>query len=207
MPLGARKVGFITFLYCADMAKKKKEAPTLDQASGGTPSTEGVDKLPKPRPKDEPAGVVKLRELIEAKLSEMVDLYFTDDAGNYILGIATARVFIVPTWIESGATIIRVFAITNLGVKVTPELTQWLLEKNLEFVFGGFALDAKEGAVWFNHNMLGDFAHPEQLEATLAAVAQTADQYDDEIKKRFGGRLYVETPDEAVPIPDTPGYL
>ncbi|MEA2453384.1 MAG: hypothetical protein QOG04_2094 [Actinomycetota bacterium] len=165
------------------------------------------EEQPKPRPKDEPPKVVKLRKLIEGKLSDMVDRWFTDEHGNYVVGIESARVFIVPTWIENGNTIIRVFAITNLDVPVTPELTTYLLEKNLEFVFGGFALDAEAGAVWFNHNMLGDFAHPEQLEATLAAVAQTADQYDDEIKKRFGGRLYVETPNEAVPIPDTPGYL
>ena len=193
------------------MAKKKEEeteakAPAA-QINGGAKPPEGKDKLPKPRPKGEPEKVQKLRELIESKLAEMVDLYFSDDHGNYVLGIASARVFIVPTWIENGATIVRVFAITNLDVPVTPELTQWLLKKNLEFVFGGFALDTEAGAVWFNHNMLGDFAHPEQLEATLAAVAQTADQYDDEIKERFGGRLYVETPDESVPIPDTPGYL
>jgi hypothetical protein len=181
--------------------KKPKVVPTKTETPPAT------DKLPKPRPKGEPEQVLKLRELIEGKLTELVDLYFTDEHGNYVLGIASARVFIVPTWIESGSTVIRVFAITNLDVPVTQELTSYLLAKNLEFVFGGFALDADAGAVWFNHNMLGDFAHPDQLEATLAAVAQTADQYDDEIKERFGGRLYIETPDEAVPIPDTPGYL
>ena len=194
------------------MATKKEQppeatSPAASEMSGGTRPTEGADKLPKPRPKGEPEKVVELRGLIESKLAEMVDVYFTDDHSNYVLGIASARVFIVPTWIESGATVIRVFAITNLDVPITAELTKWLLQKNLEFVFGGFALDVDAGAVWFNHNMLGDYAHPEQLEATLAAVAQTADQYDDEIKDRFGGRLYVEAPDEAVPIPDTPGYL
>jgi hypothetical protein len=185
------------------MPKKPKTAEPKAEPS----AVPGVGEKPKPRPKGEPEKVVKLRTLIEGKLDEMVDRWFTDDNGNYVLGIESARVFIVPTWIENGATIIRVFAITNLDVPVTPELTTYLLEKNLEFVFGGFALDAKAGAVWFNHNMLGDFAHPGQLEATLAAVAQTADRYDDEIKQRFGGRLYVETPNEAVPIPDTPGYL
>ena len=176
-------------------------------AVGGSRPTEGAAKLPKPRPKGEPEGVVKLRELIESKLAEMVDEYFTDEHANYVVGIASARVFVVPTWVENGATIIRVFAITNLDVPVTAELTSYLLQKNLEFVFGGFALDGKAGAVWFNHNLLGDFAHPEQLEATLGAVASTADQFDDEIKTRFGGRLYVEAPDHAIPTPATPGYL
>ena len=165
------------------------------------------EQKPKPRPKGEPEAVVKLRDMIEPKLDEMVDQYFVDEHGNYVLGIESARVFIVPTWIENGAAVIRVFAITNLDVPITADLTKYLLEKNLEFVFGGFALDTAAGAVWFNHNLLGDFTAPEQLEATLAAVAQTADEYDDEIKNRFGGRLYVETPDQSVPTPDTPGYL
>lgn len=192
--------GLIGFLYCRHMAKKTKP-------KAGTRPTEGAEKLPKPRPKGEPEKVVELRGLVEAKLAELVDRYFVDQHGNYIVGIASARVFIVPTWIENGATVVRIFAITNLDVPVTADLTRWLLEKNLQFVFGGFALDSDQGAVWFNHNILGDFAHPEQLEATLAAVAQTADEYDDEIKKQFGGRLYVETKDESIPTPDTPGYL
>jgi hypothetical protein len=183
------------------MAKKTK--PKAPAEAPAPPSGE----QPKPRPKGEPDKVVELRAMIEGKLSEMVDRYFVDKHGSYMVGIDSARVFIVPTWIENGATIARVFAITNLDVPVTAELTSYLLEKNLQFVFGGFALDAGAGAVWFNHNILGDYAHPEQLEATLAAVAQTADEYDDEIKKRFGGRLYVETKDESVPTPDTPGYL
>jgi hypothetical protein len=171
------------------------------------PDKPTADPQEKPRPKGEPEAVVKLRDMIEAKLEEMVDEYFVDEHGNYVLGIESARVFVVPTWIENGAAVIRVFAITNLDVPITADLTKYLLQKNLEFVFGGFALDTDQGAVWFNHNLLGDFAPPEMLEATLAAVAQTADQFDDEIKDRFGGRLYVETPDEAVPTPDTPGYL
>jgi hypothetical protein len=143
------------------MAKKTKpKEPTGSPAAGGTRPTEGAAEQPRPRPKGEPEKVVELRGMIENKLAEMVDRYFVDEHGNYVLGIASARVFIVPTWIEKGSTVVRVFAITNLDVPVTAELTSYLLEKNLEFVFGGFALDAKAGAVWFNHNILGDFAHP-----------------------------------------------
>jgi hypothetical protein len=161
----------------------------------------------KPRPEGEPSAVVKLRELIETTLDGMVDGYACDEHGNYVLGLESARVFIVPAWLDENQTVIRVFAITNLDVPVTAELTRYLLEKNMEFVFGGFALDVENGAVWFNHNLLGDFAAPEQLEATMAAVAHTADQFDDEIKASFGGRLYVEGPGSAVPSPPSPGYL
>lgn len=181
------------------MAEPDSPSP---KASAGEPA-----RNPKPRPEGEPPAVLKLREKIEASLAGMVDGYATDDHGNYVLGLESARVFVVPAWLEGDKTVIRVFAITNLDVPVTADLTQYLLEKNMEFVFGGFALDVENGAVWFNHNLLGDFVAPEELEATMSAVAHTADQYDDEIKGRFGGRLYVEAPEETVPSPAMPGYL
>ena len=99
------------------------------------------------------------------------------------------------------------FAITNMDVPVSAALTSYLLEKNLEFVFGGFALDVPRGAVWFNHNLLGEFTTPEAFEATVAAVAETANEYDDVICERFGGRLYTDETARSVPTPATPGYL
>jgi hypothetical protein len=188
----------------APAATPEKAVPK-DQGEAGPPPPEDVH--PKPRPKGEPDKVVEVRAIIEGKLADMFERYLVDQHGNYVLGLETARVFIVPTWLENGATVVRVFAITNLDVPVTADLTTYLLAKNLDFVFGGFALDVDNGAVWFNHNVLGDYMAAEELEATLSAVAHTANQFDDEIKNRFGGRLYVETPDEAVPTPATPGYL
>jgi hypothetical protein len=168
-------------------------------------------KHPKPRPKGEPASVTKVRELIEERLSSMFDAYVCDEHSNYVLGMDSARIFVVPTWLdddgEDGPTVIRLFAITNLDVPVTAELTKYLLAANLEFVFGCFALDPEAGAIWFVHNLLGDHTAPEELEASLAAVAQTADRVDNEIKERFGGRLYVEKPDQVIPPPPAPGYL
>ena len=184
-------------------APEAAPAPQGGPADGAAPE----DAHPKPRPAGEPPKVVEVRGVIESKLSTMFERYLVDQHGSYVLGLETARVFIVPTWLENEATVVRVFAITNLDVPVTAELTSYLLSKNLDFVFGGFALDVDNGAVWFNHNVLGDFMAAEEFEATISAVAHTANQFDDEIKGRFGGRLYVETPNEAVPTPATPGYL
>jgi hypothetical protein len=162
---------------------------------------------PKPRPKGEPPGVLKVREVVEAQLAKMFDRYLVNEPGNYVLGLDSARVFVVPTWLDDEQTVIRIFAITNLDVPVTAELTKYLLAQNLEFVLGAFALDAENGAVWFNHNLLGSHMTAEEFESSLAAVAETADRFDNEIKERFGGRLYVEAPGSAVPAPPSPGYL
>ncbi len=179
-----------------------------DPASAATAPAEAPasPELPKPRPEGEPEAVVSLREMVETRLAQLGG-YFVDPHGNYVLGLQSARTFVVPTWLETGVTVVRVFAITNLGVPVTAELTQYLLEKNLEFVFGAFALDVEKGAIWFNHNLLGQFAAPDELEMTIAAVIETANRFDDEIKTRFGGRLYVEGAEDTVPPPTAPGYL
>ncbi len=174
-----------------------------DEKQGGPQDERGL----KPRPTGEPATVARLREAIETALGKLGGTYAVDQHGSYVLGLESARVFIVPTWLENESTVARVFAITNLGVPITAELTSYLLSKNLEFVFGGFALDVDEGAIWFNHNLLGEHMTPEELEATVAAVAETADRFDDEIKNRFGGRLYIEAPEEGIPSPTMPGYL
>lgn len=184
--------------------------PPDQNAANETPAQTGAengDAHPKPRPEGEPEAVVKLRALIESKLAEMLDRYYVDPKGSYVFGLDTARVFVVPAWLKNEATVVRVFAITNLDVPVTAELSSFLLAKNLEFVLGGFALDADHGAVWFNHNLIGEFLQPEELEATLAAVAETANQMDDEIKQKFGGRLYSEEPKESISPPEAPGYL
>ena len=187
----------------ADGPSGRAPAPPVDPAAAAPDE----DRYPAPRPTNEPEAITSVRATIELKLKDMLDRYVVDERGNYVFGLESALVYVVPAWLESKTTVVRVFAITNLDVPVTPELTLDLLEKNLDFVLGAFALDAGHGAVWFNHNLLGEFLAPDELEATLAAVAETANKYDDEIKERFGGRLYAESPERSVPPPHTPGYL
>ena len=203
----------IVSLYCASMPAD--EDPAAQPSPTATSSTTAADaeeapaeeRYPKSRPEGEPAKVVELRELIETKLTELLEGYAVDDKGSYVFGFESARIFVVPAWLPDERTVVRVFAITNLDVPVTARLTSYLLAKNLDFVLGAFGLDEEAGAVWFNHNLLGEYLVGDELEATLAAVAQTANELDDEIKDRFGGRLYAEDPTAAVSPPHTPGYL
>lgn len=171
-----------------------------------SPTPPEPDKHPKPRPEGEPEAVLKIRELIEDELAKLVDVYW-EQGGSYVLAYQSARVWVVPAWLESGATVIRVFSITNMGVEVSEELTSYLITKNLDFLAGAFALDQDAGAVWFNHNLLGEFVMPDELQATIVMISETADKFDDEIKAKFGGRLYSEGPEESIPPPHTPGYL
>jgi Putative bacterial sensory transduction regulator len=181
--------------------------PPEDRGNKPSSSQATKDSFPHPRPPGEPETVTKLREKIEAKLAELLDEYVVEDKGSYVFRFDSALIYVVPAWLKDETSVVKVFAVTNLDVPVTPQLTAFLLARNLEFVLGAFALDESHGAIWFNHNLLGEFTAPEELEATLGAVAQTANKFDDEIKAQFGGRLYSEEPDEKVPPPTTAGYL
>ena len=194
-------------------ARSPQPGETDPAPSEGAPETgpsapnQGGERHPQPRPEGEPETVVKLRGLVEDKLTEMLEGYAVDPRGSYVFNFESAHVFVVPAWLPDERTVLRVFAITNLDVPVTGQLSGYLLEKNLNFVLGSFALDAEKGAVWFNHNLLGQYLDPDELEATVAAVAQTANELDDEIKDRFGGRLFAEQPSDSISPPSTPGYL
>ncbi len=194
------------------MPQDEDEATPAQPAEAPPAPAEGAkepadDKHPKPRPEGEPEAVVELRGLVEGKLSEMLEGYAIDGRGSYVFNFESAHVFVVPAWLPDERTVLRVFAVTNLDVPVTARLTSYLLAKNLDFVLGSFALDADKGAVWFNHNLLGQYLDPDELEATVVAVAQTANELDDEIKDRFGGRLFAEQPSDSISPPVTPGYL
>ena len=78
------------------------------------------------------------------------------------------------------------------GAQLTPELTKFLLDENSKMRFGAFAIDA-EGEVVFRHCIAGSTCDKEELETSVGAVAQTADEYDDQIVQRWGGQRALET--------------
>jgi T3SS (YopN, CesT) and YbjN peptide-binding chaperone 1 len=60
---------------------------------------------------------------------------------------------------------------------------------NAEQQFGAFALDPDNDVV-FTHTIIGggDTLDPEELRSSVEAVVRCADDYDDQIVERFGGK-------------------
>lgn len=105
----------------------------------------------------------------------------------------SARVFVCPrVWVDD-RTIVRIFAITNVALPLTPALTSWLVRTNFRLTFGHFAYDAETQRVWFIHNLLGDFLDEDELVTAVQMVAQQADEHDDVIRDVFGGRRFIES--------------
>lgn len=115
-----------------------------------------------------------------------------DNDGDYVLPIEEVHVMVAPRAAPNGQVVIRVFAITNVGVSVAPELGLFLARLNFGLMFGRFALDAENHAIWFDESLLGEQFREEELRFAIRMVASTADEWDDRLKQMFGGVTYQE---------------
>lgn len=138
--------------------------------------------------------VEELRRTLERYLDEIFGGHQADPEGDYVVAFGSAMTFLRPAEIYGGQTAVRVWSITNLDVPVTDELTRFVATENGKLVFGVLSLDESRGAVVLAHTLLGEFLNREELKVAVAAVASVADGYDDQIKTRFGGRLFTEPP-------------
>ncbi len=155
-----------------------------------------------------------VRERVETALVEMAKGPLEKDAdGDYLLPVQDVHVIVAPRVMPGGPVVVRVFAITNVGVNVTPELGLFLARMNFGLMFGRFALDTENRSIWFDEVLLGDQVNDELIDFMVKVVATTADDWDDRLKQMFGGATYQEvlqnrTSESAPPIkPGTGGYL
>lgn len=115
-----------------------------------------------------------------------------DKDGDYVLPIDEVHVTVAPRATPDAQVVIRVFAITNIGVAVTPELGLFLARLNFGLMFGRFALDTEHQSIWFDETLLGEQFREEELHFAIRMVAGTADDWDDRLKQMFGGATYQE---------------
>ncbi len=115
-----------------------------------------------------------------------------DSDGDYVLPIQEVHVMVSPRAAPNGQIVVRVFAIANVGVEVTPELGLFLARLNFGLMFGRFALDTENRSIWFDETLLGEQFREEELRFAIGVVASTADEWDDRLKQMFGGVTYQE---------------
>ncbi len=126
-----------------------------------------------------------------------------DEAGDYVLPIGEVFINVAPRATPDGQIIIRIVAITNVGIEVTPELGLFLARLNFGLMFGRFALDAPHRSIWVDETLLGEQFREEELRTAIQVVATTADEWDDRLKQMFGGATYQEViaGRTAAPVP------
>ncbi len=134
-----------------------------------------------------------VRGRLERVLAQMLEHAPEQDAdGDYVLPLGDVHVIVAPRATPAAAVVVRVFAVTNVGVNVVPELGLLLARLNFGLAFGRFALDAEHRSIWVDETLLGEHFSDEELRFTVEVVAKTADDWDDRLKQMFGGATYEE---------------
>src|SRR5256714_650653 len=135
--------------------------------------------------------------LIESSLQDSPAFRKIDDS-LYVIKQGSAYVMInVVPWGENKA-MVRCASQLVKGIDVDGPLAIQLLELNAHLRFGAFAWDPGEHTVLFTHTILGGTTlDAEELVATLRDVALIADEYDDKLMKKYGGKRMIDLLEEA----------
>ena len=130
--------------------------------------------------------VERAARLVEEYLRDFGDAFSKVDACSYFAkkGSALVSIRILPfdqdAIVEVGANVVE-------GATLSVELLTLLLEQNHSMVFGKFGL-APGGVVTLQHALFGSTLDRPELVNAVKAVARTADEWDDKIVAKAGGR-------------------
>ncbi len=134
-----------------------------------------------------------VRSLLEPVLVEALGHPPEHDAdGDWFYPYGSAQVVVAPRALPGAPAVVRVFAVTNIGVNVSPELAMFLANLNVQLLFGRWGLDAMHRAVWVDETLLAQDLTPAAFRFALDTVAKLADQFDSQIGQMFGGATFVE---------------
>jgi hypothetical protein len=111
-------------------------------------------------------------------------------AFGVFVGSALAQVWVQPWRQDDAVVTVRSYVVT--GAEMRPDLAEYLVRENDKLLFGSFSVDG-ENDIAYTHSILGSSCDRAQLKASVMAVVTTADKYDDEIVRRWGGRRALDS--------------
>ncbi|MFQ5642414.1 MAG: YbjN domain-containing protein [Thiogranum sp.] len=140
------------------------------------------------------ANVLEVKEKVQRYLTEMLNNVQIDSEGDYNFRHGSSHIFIRVAQFNDDHTIVRVWAPTNMEVPPSPELYKYIATEGNKYVFGRLAVQEQENglAVIFSETLLGEFLDPDELKMAITVVASTADDIDNEIQDKFGGRTFYQ---------------
>lgn len=131
----------------------------------------------------------KTEQMLRQLFGEMV--HVVQEAPIFVIPSGTTLThIIVSPWGEKDATI-TVRAYVTFGSDLAPDLLHFLLRQNDTMRFGAFGIDA-DGDIFFEHTIVGSTCDKEELRASVMAVAQAADLYDEQIMQKWGGMRAID---------------
>ena len=94
-------------------------------------------------------------------------------------------------------SLVRVSSPILRGVKPAPALYEYIAREAPRLWFGNIAVwDDEESpgmvSLTLGHTLLGDYLDEEELRSAMFGVLNSADELDDVLQKRFGGKRWVD---------------
>ena len=82
---------------------------------------------------------------------------------------------------------VRSLSPVTVGTPITQDLLQFLLTENANMLFGAFGIGPRN-EILFTHTIMATSMDVHELGSSVSSVVNTADKYDDQIVKRWGGK-------------------
>jgi hypothetical protein len=132
-----------------------------------------------------------------------------DDDDDRVCIIDGIRVLVAVRGSPGPEILIRMIAITNGGVTVNPDLGLFVARLNQIQPFARFVLDVEHQLIWVDNALLGEHTDEAAVRFALSMVTSLAKQWNDSIKRMFGGIVQADMDEQArrAEKPDLGGYL
>lgn len=105
-----------------------------------------------------------------------------------LMGSAIVEVLIYP-WEDDAIINTRSYVVK--GAQLDTDLMHFLLRENVDMRFGAFGVD-QQGDILFEHSILGSTCNKNEFKASVVAVSEIADAYDERIVEGWGGKRALE---------------
>ena len=135
---------------------------------------------------------VVTKEKVQRFLTDWLGGVSIDRDGDFFAQAGSTIVFIRVLALNDNFSVVRIWANINRNVPESLELYKFLALTNMSNTVGHLAVTESETGVQVAvcHTLLGNFLDPGELESAVGTIASLADQFDDDIKAKFGGVFY-----------------
>lgn len=151
------------------------------------------------------SNLLVVKDKVSRFAREVFNVVQLDDDGDLIIPYESTKIFIrvferevaadsEEFWNENqlSRTAVYVWALTIFDVKPSNELYKWVATEGADFFYGHCKVcpfgESGNVQVIFEITIPGDSIDPGELKQALLAVAMTADDLDDGLKAKFGGK-------------------
>lgn len=105
-------------------------------------------------------------------------------------GSAIVRIGVGPLGDKEAAITVSATVVT--GATITGELLVFLLAHNFRSLFGAFGLNPENGVITLDHSIIGSTCDQNELMNSIAHICLLADDFDDKIIEKFGGKTALD---------------